>query len=458
MGKRRQSPLFSLLALPLAACTADPSTDGAGGAPSATSSGASTATATTTASSTAGGTGGAGGGPVDPGPTRYPADARHSPMSAEVVARLKAVLAASPNRPDVFAKVGDSITVTPAFLGCLDGSDVDLGAHAALDPSRAFFATTLADAVDSSYDRATQAAVVGWSAGAANKGDPTPIEQEVAAILPGFAVIMFGTNDTYAGGQLTFERNLLADVDALLALGVVPLMSTIPPRGDSAAMNELVPEMNTIIRAIAQYRQVPLMDLHQTLVGLADYGLSGDGVHPATYFSGSYHGCWFNDSGLTEGMNQRNLITLEALDRARRFVVAAEAPEPAPPPLEGSGTHADPLRIDALPFADDRTTMGAESVFDVYGCAPQDESGPEIVYEITLSAETHLRATVYCDDGVDVDLHWLSAPTADACVERDDHTIDLTAGPGTYTLVADSYVSQGVPQSGGYRLTIVALP
>lgn len=379
-------------------------------------------------------------------------------MSAAVVDRLKAVLAASSGRPDVFAKVGDSITVTTAFLGCLDGSDVDLADHTALDPTRAFFAATLADATSSSYDRATKAAVVGWSAGAALSGDPTPIEAEVAEIAPGFAVIMFGTNDTYAGGQRTFERNLLADVDALLALGVVPLMSTIPPRGDSATANELVPEMNTIIRAIAQYRQVPLTDLYQTLVDLPDYGHSGDGVHPATYLEGSYHGCWFTQAGLTAGMNNRNLVTLEALDRARRFLVEAAPPEDSPPPISGSGAHADPIVVDAVPFADDRTTVGAESAFDVYDCGAQDESGPEIVYELTLAAATHIRATVFADDGVDVDLHWLSSPSTDACVARHDHTIDLTAGPGTYTLVADTFVSGGVAQSGGYRLTIVALP
>jgi hypothetical protein len=381
-------------------------------------------------------------------------------MSAAVVGRLGGVIAGSTGRHDVFAKVGDSITVNPSFLGCFAGSDVNLAASAALEPTRAFFTQTLADGSKTSFDRATLAAVVGWSAGAALTGSPSPIAQEVSAIAPAFAVIMFGTNDTYPGGAQKFERSLLADVDALLALGVVPLMSTIPPRGDSAVDNALVPETNAIIRAIAQYRQVPLMDFWATLVDLPDYGLAGDNLHPAVYLAGGvYHGCWFTDPALLEGMNQRNRITLESLDRARRFLLAAAEPEPAPPDLAGAGTPDDPFVVDALPFVDDRDTSTSSShAFDVYSCAPQDESGPELVYRITLEATTKLRATVYSDAGADIDLHWLTAPAADACVARDDKAIELTAGPGTYTLVADTFVTQGVPQSGGYRLTIVELP
>src|SRR6185312_10871141 len=117
-------------------------------------------------------------------------------------------------------------------------------ASAALEPTRAFFGATLADGSATSFDRATVAAVVGWSAGAALTGNPTPIQEELSAIQPAFAVIMFGTNDTYAGGQQKFEKALLADVDALLAAGVVPIMSTIPPRGDDPSANGLVPEMD----------------------------------------------------------------------------------------------------------------------------------------------------------------------------------------------------------------------
>ena len=53
---------------------------------------------------------------------------------------------------------------------------------------------------------------------------PSPLEREIAATRPGFAVVMLGTNETYAQGIYPFARNLLATVDALLGHGVVPVL------------------------------------------------------------------------------------------------------------------------------------------------------------------------------------------------------------------------------------------
>jgi hypothetical protein len=271
---------------------------------------------------------------------------------------------------------------------------------------------------------------------------------------------MFGTNDTSATGFFAFERNLRADIDALLGLGVVPLVSTIPPRGDSTAADALVPEMNAVIRALAQARQLPLMDLHATLVGLPDYGMSPDGVHPQAYRSPSgVRPCWFTPEALQKGMNQRNLLVLTALDRVRRMVLEGEPAEAAPPALAGDGTLASPFVIPELPFVDDNDTSKSQGrALDVYDCAAQDESGPEIVYRLILSAPARLRARVFVDDGVDVDLHWLDGPTADRCLARADKTLELEADAGEYWLVADSYVSGGQVKAGSYRLTVVELP
>ena len=391
------------------------------------------------------------------GPSRYPAGALHSSMSPAVVARLSSVLSATTGQKDVFAKVGDSITVDNNFLDCYAGTDVMLDSESALEPTRTWFNQTAVSGSNTSFDRTSLSATVGWSAGAAITGSPTPIQQEATAINPAFAVVMFGTNDTSATGFWTFEKNLRGVVDQLLGLGVVPLLSTIPPRGDSTAMNALVPEMNAIIRAVAQYRQIPYMDYWQTLTGLPQYGLAGDGIHPQVFTGG--HGCWLTPSALQFGCNQRNRVTLESLDRVRRFLVAGTAAEAAPPPLLGAGTFANPRQIDVLPFVDDGdTTKSTSSQANVYSCAPQDESGPEIVYTLTLTTAATVRARVYCDTNVDVDLHWLTQPDAAHCTARNDKTLEVIAQPGTYYLSVDSFVSAGVAKSGGYRLTVVTVP
>jgi len=312
------------------------------------------------------------------------------------------------------------------------------------------------DGTRSSFNRVTQAAVVGWSAKALLAGSPTPLDQEFTAIKPAFAVIMFGTNDTYPTGVHAFEHNLMADIDAVLQRGAVPLMSTIPPRGDSAEADALVPEMNAVIRAIAQARQVPLMDYGSLLMPLPEYGLASDGVHPQVYVSSGAHACWFTDPALQEGMNVRNLITMEALDRAKRFLVDAQPPEAAPPSLGGDGSLEHPFEVTSLPFVDDGDTAVGSAKLSGYGCSTANEGGPELVYKLVLDAPAKLRARVFCDDGVDVDLYWMSGKTAADCISRHDRTLDIDAAAGTYYLVADSFVEAGKALSGKYRLTVVS--
>jgi hypothetical protein len=399
-------------------------------------------------------------GPPPPpgGPVRYLPGIRHSPLTSGIVAALVDVLGATTGRQSVFAKIGDSITVDGNYLHCYAGTDIMLDTSSALEPTRAYFQMTLADASKSSFDRTSLAAVVGKTAGWAITGTPTPIDQEVAAINPAFALVQYGTNETDPCCVESFETNITGVVDALLMHNIVPLLSTIPPRGDSTTLNALVPEFNAVIRVVAQRRQIPYFDFWQTLINLPQYGLAGDGVHPQVYVSGSAHGCWLTPAGLTEGTNQHNKIALEALDRAKRYLINAATPDAAPPPLAGSGTWQDPLVVDALPFVDvGDTSKSTTSVANVYSCATQNEGGPEVVYKVTLDAPATLRARVFVEPGVDIDLHWLSAPMASACLLRNDKVLDITAQAGTYYLSADTFVSAGVPKPGPYRLTLVKL-
>ncbi|MCC6555738.1 MAG: SGNH/GDSL hydrolase family protein [Polyangiaceae bacterium] len=264
-------------------------------------------------------------------PLRYPETRLHSPMTRDVVEHLRAVLARSPGRRDVFVKIGDSNTVNRSFLTCFAGDDVRLGAHAALAPTLAFFRAGRADAERTSFDRVTEAAAVGWLAGNVLAGDPAPLEREIAAVRPAFALVMLGTNDNRPGGLAPFARHLAEIIDRALALGVVPLVSTIPPRTDSPAADARVPELNAAIRALAGSRRVPLMDLHAALLPLRGHGLAADGIHlQMAVAAGAQHGCWLTHDALQRGMNVRNLVALTALDRARRFLLDGEPPEDDP--------------------------------------------------------------------------------------------------------------------------------
>ena len=131
------------------------------------------------------------------------------------------------------------------------------------------------------------------------------------------------TNDNYVGTDVSYRKKLGKVIDTLLAKGIAPLVSTIPPR-TQAGPNANIPRMNLIVRDVASAKRVPLMDFHAALANLPHTGLSGDGVHPNV---GSRGACDFSQDGLTHGYNVRTLLALEALDRVKRFVLDGAAPE-----------------------------------------------------------------------------------------------------------------------------------
>ena len=386
----------------------------------------------------------------------YPADRAHSPLGPVAAAALRTIAARAPAAAtDVFAKVGDSITVSRSFLDCFDGGGVQLDAFGDLEPARAFFAG--GDAAGTSpFSRVSEAATVGWSVGAALRGAPSPLEQELTALNPAMAVVMFGTNDLQSRAPNVYFSGMRALVDALAVRGVVPLMSTIPPRDDSAIADADVPLYNGIVRALAQSRRVPLMDLHRALMALPGHGMGPDNLHPSAAAEGA---CVLTPSGLQSGYNQRNLLTLQALDRAWRALNAEPAPEAEGPTRRGDGTAAAPFEVDALPFAELRDTRDATTrAVDRYdGCQSQaDESGPEHIFRLTLDAPRTVRAVVVDGDGVDVDLHLMVDPgDPTTCLQRNDREIEADLGEGVWYLVVDTYVVDGgPPQAGEFALVV----
>ncbi len=395
---------------------------------------------------------------LPPEPTRYPADARHSPLSPYVAAELARIRTNDPTlREDVLAKVGDSITVSTGFLHCLAGSRVNLGGRDALAGTVAHFGA--GDAAGTSpYTRTSLAAGVGWSAWSVVEGTTPPrVVQELDAARPAFAVVMYGTNDIGANTPTRYADNVLDLVDTLTGRGVVPIVSTFPPRDDDAAADARVPLYKAIVRAVAEARQVPYVDFHGALLPLPGHGLGSDGVHPNLAPGGA---CDFTAAGLTYGYNVRNLVTLEALDRARRVVAAGEPPPDDPGPRRvGAGTTESPFIVDTLPFTDARNTVFAtERTRSTYGgCgSTANEGGPEYVYTLSLGAPRRVDVWLFDRGTVDVDVHVLDASGAPAgCLARHDTHVGLDLGAGTFTIVLDTYVSGGVERAGEYLLVVL---
>jgi hypothetical protein len=288
--------------------------------------------------------------PAPPVRSIAPTPASFRPLSPAVVEHLRAIRARVPDRDDrVFIKIGDSSTVSRLYLHCLGEEGVDLTGHEELADSLAFFRSGRAGRLDP-FRRASRAAGVGWSV---NRAIGSSLRQEIGEADPRFATILFGTNDVGGEAPWKYWARMRVVLAQLEAAGVIPVLSTIPPRASRDA-NEWVRRYNLVVEAFARDRRLPMHDLYADLAPLPDQGVSDDGVHSTVEFSGRMpDACRFDAQGLRFGFNVRNLRTLELLDRLRLTVVEERAaPDREPPPAHrGDGSSAQPIELLSLPIA-----------------------------------------------------------------------------------------------------------
>ncbi len=453
--------LFTLLA-----CS-DPSTGALRRAPAA---GPDTLTATLPSTSTSSSepttpspptTGSSSTAPVPEGPTLYPFSTHHSPITDAVANRLYDILDRGPTLDDaVFAKVGASSLASDRSLSCFAEDPVELGTHGGLQVTLDHYRTGNADGT-TPFDRDSLAAVAGRTAAWVMDGDPSPLAQELDALAPRLALVHYGTNDmgmgaTYASALPGFYEAYSELADTLTEAGVIPLLATISHRGDRESADHWVPMYNAVIRGIAQREQVPLIDWWLALDALPHKGLSADGIHVEPHPDGA---CRLDAEGLEHGYNVRNLLALEALERARQLVVAGEAaPDAHVARPAGSGTADDPYVIDALPFVIDGDTSTASSdAVDAYpACDDADESGPEVWYRLELSVPTPVRIQVLDRGDVDIDVHLLTSTAPEDCVARDHRLIETTLETGSWFLSLDSWTDDaGTSREGPFLLALV---
>jgi hypothetical protein len=405
------------------------------------------------------------GDPQPHAPVLYVGGRVHSPITTYVTDTLLGIREFDPAlRDDVFMKAGASSTVSQNTLYCFALDVPDLDVHeATLGPSLDYFLD--GEAADTTpFDRVTLAAMVGKTASWAITGEPSPVEQEFGAIEPSMALVHYGANDmgwglTYASGLPNYHANMSDLLDGLLERGVIPVVFGLSRRFDQPGADDWVPTYDAVIRAIAQARQVPYLDLRLALEGLPGYGLAGDGLHLEAFDEGA---CIFTPEALMHGYNVRNLIALELLHRLHAVLIAGEdsLEDELVPTLEGAGDLDQPFVIPSLPFTDARDTSDSTSTeLDVYsGClSGADESGPEYLYAFELSEPTRIRAAVLDREGVDIDIQLLDASASEeGCIVRDDMLIQLALEPGSYVFALDTYVGAGVEQSGAYTFLVHA--
>jgi hypothetical protein len=223
------------------------------------------------------------------------------------------------NRANVFSKVGDSLTDSQYFLRQFAGS-YNLRAFSDMGPVVQYFSTARAyDA--NSFGTTSRAARASWSSfsvldarnadGGVCQSGETPLSCEYRVNKPALALIMIGTNDIPSFPASTYESNLRTIIETTIKAGVVPVVSTLPPRPDYP---QRVAEYNQVVFKLTQEYNIPVWDLNKELVKLSNGGVGPDNVHLSVPPAGSPGTADFTLDNLRYGTTMRNLTALQILD------------------------------------------------------------------------------------------------------------------------------------------------
>lgn len=113
--------------------------------------------------------------------------------------------------------------------------------------------------------------------------------------------------------------------------------------------------------------------------------------------------------------------------------------------------------ITQFPFHAQADTREGESRFEKYSCDTSiNEGGPELVWRVDVPEDGFLSAALLddADAGVDIDLHLLASLDASDCIDRGNFHVGASVKPGSYFLVADTFVSGGDALSGEFSLDV----
>jgi hypothetical protein len=232
------------------------------------------------------------------------------------------------NRPNVFSKVGDSITVSPYFLYPFGSGAYNLRGYGKLQPVVNYFAQADARDGNNSFLNPSLAAYNGITTGGildpnnawgqVCQSGETPLECEYRIVKPSVALIMLGTNDVASTALDTYRSNLGRIVQITVDRGIIPVLSLLPTR---QGYENSIPAFNQVIADTAAANDIPLWNFGGAIYALDNNGLS-DGIHPSAPpgngpddFAAAAD---FTGDNLGYGYTVRNLTALQVLDAVWR--------------------------------------------------------------------------------------------------------------------------------------------
>lgn len=262
------------------------------------------------------------------------------PMTDEIRANLVQIRLAGEaqgREPGRLGQIGDSITETSAYFRnvALNGPSGNATGHD-YDPVRSWLAyngTAPADANSFYRDHGKGPAygnLSGWCLPEAVAAGHPPQGVNVGdGATPGnysWVLVMFGTNDIDDAGWAAapWKEELRAFVQGYVDLGVVPVLSTIPPEAAHVGDGRVL-AANTAIRELATEMVLLHVDYYELILFYQPVNwhgtlISADGTHP----SAGGGGADFSQDGLTttDGYAARTKLTLDVAEVLQAEVFA----------------------------------------------------------------------------------------------------------------------------------------
>jgi hypothetical protein len=261
--------------------------------------------------------------PAPPAPVISDAISNITPRAREIYMNGQSL----GNRRDVFSKVGDSLTVGSYFLFPYGWGSYNLGAYSDLQGVVNFYLASLARDANS-FSNTSIAADNGWTTadvlnpakanGSLCDDGETPLACEYRLVKPAVALILFGTNDVVNLDAGSYRANLTQIVEFSIQQGVLPVLSTVPPR---VSFDTQVDALNAVVRDVAATYSLPIWEYSAQMVDLPNRGLSSDGVHPSWPNGEVTAAAYFNEENLRYGYTVRNLTALQVLDALLKSVL-----------------------------------------------------------------------------------------------------------------------------------------
>lgn len=251
----------------------------------------------------------------------------HNFRTARVVATFRLGQSMG-NRPNVFMKVGDSVTDSQPFLLAYgQGGGYDLGGYGYLqDVINHFAGVSPREGVANSFTNRSFAAITGATSASMLDGlwsdpgfcpDQSPLMCEINLTRPSVGLVLFGTQDMRVMQAFEFRINLSQVVEAMMFNGVIPVLSTF--HNNEEYFGDQALTFNNIIVDVANQYDIPLINLWKATQPLPNNGANpADPVH-LTQGDNNYYN--FAGEENLYGVNMRNLLSLQALDDLYRNVL-----------------------------------------------------------------------------------------------------------------------------------------